>query len=83
MDRGAWWATVPGVAKGWTRLSDSHFHFGVCGLETAGQAPLGAGGGAAHSGRSPLTFPDDHKAAPCAGSFIRHSLSIRARDSKN
>ena len=25
MDRGAWWATVHGVAKSWTRLSDSHF----------------------------------------------------------
>ena len=22
MDRGAWWATVHGVAKGWTQLSD-------------------------------------------------------------
>ena len=22
MDRGAWWATVDGVAKSWTRLSD-------------------------------------------------------------
>ena len=22
MDRGAWWATVYGVAKSWTRLSD-------------------------------------------------------------
>ena len=22
MDRGAWWAAVPGVAKHWTRLSD-------------------------------------------------------------
>ena len=22
MDRGAWWATVPGVSKSWTRLSD-------------------------------------------------------------
>ena len=22
MDRGAWWATVHGVAKNWTRLSD-------------------------------------------------------------
>ena len=21
MDRGAWWATVPGVSKSWTRLS--------------------------------------------------------------
>ena len=27
MDRGAWWATVHGVAKSWARLSDSHFHF--------------------------------------------------------
>ena len=22
MDRGPWWATVPGVTKNWTRLSD-------------------------------------------------------------
>ena len=22
MDRGAWWATVHGVAKGWTQLND-------------------------------------------------------------
>ena len=27
MDRGAWWATVQGVAKSWTRLSDQHFTF--------------------------------------------------------
>ena len=27
MDRGAWWATVPGVAKSQTRQSDLHFHF--------------------------------------------------------
>ena len=27
MNRGAWWATVPGIAKGWTQLSDQHFHF--------------------------------------------------------
>ena len=26
MDRGAWWATVHGVTKSWTRLSDFHFH---------------------------------------------------------
>ena len=25
MDGGAWWATVHGVAKNWTRLSDQHF----------------------------------------------------------
>ena len=24
MDRGAWWATVHGVAKSWTRLSSVH-----------------------------------------------------------
>ena len=24
MNRGAWWATVHGVAKSWTRLSESH-----------------------------------------------------------
>ena len=27
MDRGAWWVTVHGVAKSWTRLSNQHFHF--------------------------------------------------------
>ena len=27
MDRGAWRATVHGVAKSWTRLSDFHFRF--------------------------------------------------------
>ena len=27
MDRGVWQATVLGVAKSWTRLSDFHFHF--------------------------------------------------------
>ena len=29
MDRGAWWATVHGVAKGQTQLSDFHFHVNV------------------------------------------------------
>ena len=27
MDRGAWWATVYGIAKSWTQLSDELFHF--------------------------------------------------------
>ena len=27
MDRGAWWATVHGVAKSWTRLRDFTFTF--------------------------------------------------------
>ena len=27
MDRGAWWATVHGVSKSQTRLSDEYFHF--------------------------------------------------------
>ena len=27
MDRGAWQATVHGVTKSWTWLSDFHFHF--------------------------------------------------------
>ena len=33
-DRGAWWATVHGVAKSQTQLSDSHFHFSVLGEYT-------------------------------------------------
>ena len=29
MDRGAWWATVPGVAKSWIRLTEhAHMHLG-------------------------------------------------------
>ena len=27
MDRGAWRASVHGVTKSWTQLSDQHFHF--------------------------------------------------------
>ena len=27
MDRGAWWATVRGVAKSWTQLSNEHSHY--------------------------------------------------------
>ena len=27
MERGTWPATVHGVAKSWTQLSDPHFHF--------------------------------------------------------
>ena len=30
MDRGAWQATVHGVAKSWTRLTTFHFHFSLC-----------------------------------------------------
>ena len=33
MDRGAWWATVHGVAKSQTRLSDFTFTFHVHALE--------------------------------------------------
>ena len=28
-DRGAWWATVHGAAKSWTRLSDTINHLGL------------------------------------------------------
>ena len=33
MDGGAWWATVHGVAKSWTRLSDFTFTFPFHALE--------------------------------------------------
>ena len=33
MDRGAWWATVHGVTKSWTRLSDFTFTFHFHALE--------------------------------------------------
>ena len=29
MDRGSWWATVPGVPKSWIRLSDFHFSWTI------------------------------------------------------
>ena len=29
MDRGAWWATVHGITKSWTRLNGYHIHFGL------------------------------------------------------
>ena len=29
MDRGAWWATVHGVTKSQTRVSDEHFHLHI------------------------------------------------------
>ena len=32
MNRGAWWATVHGVAKSWTQLTNQHFHFDAVGL---------------------------------------------------
>ena len=28
MDRGAWWATIHGVTKSWTRLNDFHLKAG-------------------------------------------------------
>ena len=44
MDRGAWQAIVHGVAKGWRRLSDEHFHFSLSSLSwgphRAGQGRL-------------------------------------------
>ena len=55
MDRGAWWATVHGVSKSWTRLSSFHFldfldltgaqgvpslHWSVVQNAGAGQEPL-------------------------------------------
>ena len=33
MDRGAWWATVHGVAKSWTRLSDQAEHSTCCAVQ--------------------------------------------------
>ena len=37
MDRGAWWATVHGVAKSQTQLSDFHFHMFTAGFFTVGK----------------------------------------------
>ena len=40
MDGGACWATVHGVAKSWTRLSDFHFHFSLSGIGEENGNPL-------------------------------------------
>ena len=43
MDRGAWRATVHGVAKSWTRLSDFHFHLGFPGGSDSKESSCNAG----------------------------------------
>ena len=40
MDRGAWWATVHGVAKSWTQLSNQNF-FSVRARYVAMEAEVG------------------------------------------
>ena len=40
MDRGPWWATVHGVAKSWTQLSDFTFTFHFYALEKENGNPL-------------------------------------------
>ena len=44
MDGGAWWATVHGVTKSWTRLSDFtftfHFHFSLSCIGEGNGNPL-------------------------------------------
>ena len=112
MDRGAWWATVHGVAESATEQgrtneteTETKAKLNTAQTEVAKERRSGnyvlrstfhppgesylilkskdkrseASDGevhAAHSGRSPVMFPDDHKAVQCAGSFIRHSLTI-------
>ena len=45
MDRGAWWAAIHGVAKGWTGLSDFTFtfHFNALEKEMAAHSSVLAG----------------------------------------
>ena len=52
MDGGAWWATVHGVAKGWTLLSDFTFTFNVAQLVTSA-SNAGHPGSISRWGRSP------------------------------
>ena len=40
MDGGAWWATVHGVAKSRTQLSDFHFHFSLSCIGKGNGNPL-------------------------------------------
>ena len=39
IDRGAWWATVHGLAKSWTRLSDFPFPYGLFEGKHRGKLP--------------------------------------------
>ena len=71
MDRGAWWASVPGVAKNWTQLRDYHFHFFSHGKygrrkhsKSAARAPPDGGtkgGSALTSNSSNLASTSPHK----------------------
>ena len=39
IDRGAWWATIHGVTKSWTRLSDQHTQF-LCAASSVQFSPI-------------------------------------------
>ena len=64
MDRGAWWATVPGVAKSWTRLSTIEREGWICSQSRVGiyllvqQLPsVRTSGGDAYEGLSTTPGP--------------------------
>ena len=40
MDRGAWWRTVHGVTKSWTRLSEFHFSSSLFFFQSGSEAGL-------------------------------------------
>ena len=40
MDGGAWKAAVNGIAEGWTRLTDFHFHFSLSCIGEGNGNPL-------------------------------------------
>ena len=79
--RGAWQATVHGVAKSWTRLSDSHFdHFTLkcCTQHVSQFGKLSSGH---RTGRGQFSFQSQRRAVPkdIQTSVQSHSFHVLAR----
>ena len=65
MDGEAWWATVHGVAKSRTRLSNfTFFHFLQKHTQDEGEGPPGNGHICARGQRTPYLYPTKSKKAP-------------------
>ena len=82
MNRGAWRATVHGVAKSRTRLSDQHFHFlrgFLCG-SVVKNPPANAGdtGSIPALGRSRMPWTKAHEPQPLKPAHLEPVLHTRS-----
>ena len=70
MGRGAWWATVHGVTKSQTQLSDSHFTFPGGSVVKNSLINVGNSGSTPESGRSPGEENGNPLQYSCLGNFM-------------